>query len=265
MKQVKNIVFLILLAIYLVVVSGFINSKESVQKIGSIKVRVVDSTENMFIRSADIRQLFEQKNIRVFGKNTADINAEALEKSLYSLRIIDRAEVFITEPGVLHVEISQKTPFVRVFNRYGEGYYLDRKGNIIPTTRSFSPYVLVASGFIAEPFAISKTDNIFDVSSDSLKRSLHTIYDVYKVARFISADDFWNAQIAQIYVNSQLEFELIPRVGAHIIELGFADNLDEKFENLEILYHRGFNKLGWNQYEKISLKYKNQVVCTKIQ
>jgi cell division protein FtsQ len=88
---------------------------------------------------------------------------------------------------------------------------------------------------------------------------------VYKLAEFITNDKFWNSQIEQIYVNNNYEFELIPRVGSHIIELGRAEDLNEKFENLKILYLRGFNNLGWNQYEKISLKYKNQVVCTKNQ
>jgi len=66
-------------------------------------------------------------------------------------------------------------------------------------------------------------------------------------------------------VNSKYEFELIPRVGSQIIELGDAENLDEKFANLKLLYLDGFNKIGWNTYKRISLKYKNQVVCTKIQ
>ena len=64
-------------------------------------------------------------------------------------------------------------------------------------------------------------------------------------------------------MNSKYEFELIPRVGSQVIELGDADNLEEKFENLKLLYLEGFNKIGWNKYERISLKYKNQVVCTK--
>jgi cell division protein FtsQ len=103
------------------------------------------------------------------------------------------------------------------------------------------------------------------VKHDSLTRSLHTIYDVYKLASFITGDSFWKSQIEQIYVNRNYDFELIPRVGSHVIELGKVEDLEEKFENLKILYLRGFNRIGWNKYEKISLKYKNQVVCTKIQ
>ena len=79
--------------------------------------------------------------------------------------------------------------------------------------------------------------------------SQKTIYDVYRLVTFITDDKFWNSQIEQIYVNNKYEFELIPRVGSHIIELGRVEDLEEKFENLKILYLRGFNKIGWNQYE----------------
>jgi cell division protein FtsQ len=265
MKAIKNILFMLSVVAYLVMVSGFIGSKEKMQKISALKVRIVDSTENQFIRAADISNILEQKKYNLFGKESANLDLEAIERSLKTLQIINKAEVFITEPGVLHIEISQKTPFVRIFNRYGQGYYLDRQGNVIPLSHSFSPFVIVANGFIAEPFTIGKILNINEARHDSLPRSLHTIYDVYKLAEFITDDKFWNSQIEQIYVNNNYEFELIPRVGSHIIELGRAEDLNEKFENLKILYLRGFNNLGWNQYEKISLKYKNQVVCTKIQ
>ena len=265
MKQLKNLLFLVSLIAYLVIISGFISGKEKIQKITALKIRIVDSTKNQFIRSAEIRDILDQKKYNLFGKKSSGVDLEEIERSLKTRQIIDQAEVFITEPGELHVEISQKTPLVRIFNRYGQGYYLDREGNVIPLSQNFSPFVIVANGYIAEPFTISKTMNIYGVKHDSLPRSLHTVYDVYRLAEFITNDDFWNSQIEQIYVNNNYEFELIPRVGSHIIEWGRAEDLDEKFEKLKILYLRGFNNLGWNQYEKISLKYKNQVVCTKIQ
>jgi cell division protein FtsQ len=264
-KSLKNILFFICIAAYLVVVTGFISNRERVQKIRDFKIRVVDSSENQFIHTSDIMQMLHMSNETFMGKESGAVDLEHIETSLKKRQIIDKADVFVTEPGVLHVEISQKTPFVRVFNRYGQGYYLDKAGNIIPLYGSFSPFVIVANGYIAEPFTVGKTLNILEVKHDSLTRSLHTIYDVYKLASFITGDSFWKSQIEQIYVNRNYDFELIPRVGSHVIELGKVEDLEEKFENLKILYLRGFNRIGWNKYEKISLKYKNQVVCTKIQ
>jgi cell division protein FtsQ len=264
MNVTKNILFIMLLAVYMVCVSGIISTRENTQKIHSLDVRIVDSATNQYIHTDDIKNLLAQKRFLLLGQKSDAVNLAEIEQSLKSRQIIDRAEVFITEPGVLNLEISQKNPFVRIFNRYGQGYYLDRAGSVIPLSHNFSPFVLVASGYISEPFNIGQTLNINNVRHDSLPVSQRTVYDVFKLAHFITDDDFWNAQIEQIYVNSNYEFELIPRVGSQIIELGQVEDLEAKFENLKTLYINGFNNIGWNQYEKISLKYKNQVVCTKI-
>ena len=90
------------------------------------------------------------------------------------------------------------------------------------------------------------------------------IEQVYELAKFIVADTFWNAQAEQIYVNENQELELIPRIGNHRIVIGDAENLAEKFNRLMIFYTQGLNKTGWNNYSVINLKYRNQVVCTKI-
>jgi cell division protein FtsQ len=67
----------------------------------------------------------------------------------------------------------------------------------------------------------------------------------------------------QVYVNSKNEFELIPRVGSHVILLGRLEGFEVRLDNLRSLYDQGFSTAGWNQFEIINLKYENQVVCTK--
>ena len=84
------------------------------------------------------------------------------------------------------------------------------------------------------------------------------------MSSFIAGHELWSAQIVQIYVNNQGEYELIPRIGPHIIILGDLEDYRAKFEKLELFYKDGLNHVGWNQYLKINLKYKDQIVCTKI-
>jgi cell division protein FtsQ len=265
MKRIKNIIFIVGITAYLVIVIGFISDKEQLQHVSTLKIRIADSTQNEFIHVAEIRRFLDGQKFHLSGVNSNSVDLEGIERSLMSRQIISKAEAYITEPGVLHLDVRQKSPFVRVYNRMGQGYYLDDKGNIIPLSPNFSPYVLVVNGNITEPFAVSRTLNIFNVKHDSLPEAQKTIYNVYRLVTFIRDDKFWNSQIEQVYVNGQYEFELIPRVGSQVIELGSADNLQEKFDNLKLLYLKGFNKIGWNQYQRISLKYKNQVVCTKNQ
>ncbi len=265
MKKLKNILFLVLVPFYLVVVIGFISDKEKLEHVTAVKIRIADSTDNQFIHSAEIRKMLDRQKMQLSGVSASAVDLEGIERSLMSHQIISEAEAYITEPGVLHVDIHQKSPFVRIYNKYGQGYYLDEEGNIVPFSSNFSPYVLVINGNISEPFRVSQALNIFQYQHDSLPAPQLTIYDAFTLATFIHEDKFWNAQIEQVYVNSKYEFELIPRVGSQVIELGGVDNLEEKFDNLKLLYTKGFNKIGWNLYQRISLKYKNQVVCTKNQ
>ncbi|NJM14093.1 MAG: hypothetical protein HC896_00705 [Bacteroidales bacterium] len=87
--------------------------------------------------------------------------------------------------------------------------------------------------------------------------------DLYNIALFLSASKFWKAQVTQVYLNQNLEYEIIPRVGSHQIILGGADDLQYKFRKLEALYLKAFKVVGWNEYETINLKFGNQVICTK--
>lgn len=265
MKRIKNILFLLSALVYIVLVSGFISNTEKTRRIGEVRIKITDSASIRFIDRRTIEKILEDNGFNPVGKSMSEFNVGKIEEALRSKQIIKDAEIFVTEPGIVQVEISQKEPFLRIYNRFGQGYYLDREGNIIPLSSDFSPFVIVANGYISEPFVVSRTLNILNAKPESVSRSHQTIYDVYELAGYLASDDFLSSQFEQIYVNNKFEIELIPRVGAHIIELGKVEDLSEKLSNLKILYTKGLNNLGWNQYDKISLKYKNQVVCTKIQ
>lgn len=264
-KQIKNIIFLVLLVIYLAILSGSITDRENTARITDLKVYIMDSINYQFISVADVTDMLDRYDLQPIGKPTQELNLKDIEGYLKESQIIKSAEVYITEPGILNVDITQKNPFIRIMKPDGRGYYLDREGHIIALSENFSPFVMIASGNIREPFSIQQTANIFSMNYDSLAGSQRTLYDLYKLALFIDDNELWKSQIEQIFVNRNNDFELVPRVGPHIIEFGKAENIEEKFENLRLVYTQGFRNLGWNQYVRINLKYKNQVVCTKIQ
>jgi len=205
----------------------------------------------------------DESRVKILGERVANIKLKTIEENLKQHQIIKMAEVYLTERGTLHVDIKQRNPFVRIFNNHGQSYYLDEEGNILPVVKSFSPHVLIVNGHINEPFNPLIIKNIKKFRYDSLNRQQRCIYDIFNLASFINNDEFWKSQIVQVYVNQKYEFELIPRVGSHIIDFGRADQMEEKFYKLKLLYTQGFNQLGWNLYSRINLKYENQIVCIK--
>ena len=89
------------------------------------------------------------------------------------------------------------------------------------------------------------------------------IQKLMSFARYVEKHEFWSTQIVQLYKAGDGDFELIPRVGAHQIAFGTMDDFEVKLRNLKLLYDQGLKKYGWNRYNKINLKYSNQIICTK--
>ena len=79
----------------------------------------------------------------------------------------------------------------------------------------------------------------------------------------IESDAFLKAQITAVEFDDNDDLIVYPRVGNHKIILGSSKDLDSKFEKLKVFYRQGLEKVGWDRYSQINLKFENQIVCTK--
>ena len=241
---------------------SFVSRKQENIPCGYITVKILDSIENRFVTKKDILKVISNTQRNILGSPLYAINTQQLEKAVLKNRAIKNCYVFTTYNGALNVEIMQRQPVLRIINQNNTSYYLGQEGYLIPFSSIQTTNVLVATGYIKENLPLNlKTHehvSVFDrPGSDNILRDLH------ELAGFIYEDPFWKSQFVQIYVNKKGEIELIPRVGAHIIILGKADGFEQKLSKLKVFYKKGLNNLGWNSYETINLKYKNQVICTK--
>ena len=186
------------------------------------------------------------------------VDVAHLEKLLNNNSSIGYAEVYSTIDGVLKIELNQRNPILRVFTEYGDSYYIDENGWMMPLSDKFTSRVLVANGEIKTSFSMGYEMNVMD-----LKQEDQRLKDLYQLASYITNDSFLKAQIVQIYVKENGDLELVPRVGNQEILFGKATNIKERFDKLMIFYKQGLSKTGWNGYKRINLMYNNQVVCTK--
>jgi cell division protein FtsQ len=263
MKIFKNILIWVSIIAYIAVAMSFV--KESRKKIlcHDIKVEILDSLHNGFITVSDIEDFLHETDMNVIGTPVVSINTKNIEQKLKQYSTIRKSEVYVTLKGDIRVEIDQRNPILRVVNKRGQSYYIDQEGTIMPLSSKYSSHVLIANGNIVEHYEVNRTREIFCESTADNSNRNHLMCDLYELSKFIYENEFWKAQIEQIYVNEESEFELIPRVGAHVIYLGSLDNYEIKFRNLRAFYLQGLNNVGWNKYEKINLKFDNQVICTK--
>jgi cell division protein FtsQ len=240
-------VILILLSILLIVsyitfsivsFSGKSDEKVCQNMIISIK----DSTELRFITTPKVATILQKANMNPIGKTMKEINPALIEETLLKHPVIKEAQCYKTPSGNIKIDIRQKKPIFRIMLNNGNNYYVDNNKEKIPLSPDFVAYVPIVTGTATNEYITN---------------------ELFNFIVFLQEDNFWNAQITQIDINNNKEIELSPRVGNHTILLGTLDNYDQKLENLLKLYKEALNTGGWNQYNKIDLRYKNQIICTK--
>ena len=59
------------------------------------------------------------------------------------------------------------------------------------------------------------------------------------------------------------EYIRTPQFSKQKIIFGYPDNLDEKFEKINIFYKKIVPAKGWNTYRTVNVKFKNQIICDK--
>lgn len=241
MKKILSVIVAVVLFCYLVFSVILMNGKEEDGVCRQVTVVVKDSADRHFIDRKDVLSILKNTSLYPINQRLRDINTEKIERKVADNELIDRVSVYKTPSGKINIEVTQKTPVLRVFSTQGS-YYIDEHGHIMPVSPRYATYLPIASGNIEKSFATT---------------------DLYKFALFLQKHDFWNNQIEQIYVYPNKEVELIPRVGDHRIFLGSFEDFREKMDHLQLFYEQAIPKVGWEKYRIINLKYKNQIVCTK--
>ena len=182
---------------------------------------------------------------------------KALENKLINNPFVKSVDVFVTIDKNLIINIEEKEAMLRIYNQKHDGFYIDHSGNIIPLSTNYTPRVMIANGYI-DVALMEEHYNIYDTTYHQTP-----LADLFELTNLISQNNFLKAQIGQIYVNSQGEFDLVPQLGNHLIRLGTIEDVSQKLENLELFYKKALIREGWEKYEIINLKYKNQVVCKR--
>ena len=260
MKRFLNILFWMSLIAYYFMALGFVSESRHELVCTSLEISVVDSAQSRFVTAKDIFQMVDNHSQKLTGIRFDSINIPGIEQRLGDFAPIRRANIYKTIDGTVHIDVMQRTPVVRVINRYGDSFYLDEQGELLQHSSRYCAHVLVANGYInLRPE--QKNYNVFTAEAASAKRNI--MRELFELANYINGDKLWKAQIQQIYVNEDGDFELIPLVGAHVIVFGAFDKPDVKFSKLESLYRNGLSVKGWNTYDVINLKYEGQIITRK--
>jgi cell division protein FtsQ len=257
LRKVLNILLIIPL-LYLIALPGYLFATINSRLCGGVEIVIKDSSEYHFVTKKQLLNIAYGIVPDLLGKPVRDIPVKLIEDRIKEIRELKEAEVYTGIDGILHIYVDQRNPVVRIMPDDGGDYFMDEDGVIIRRRNLYTPRLHVAGGDITISSAMLSGVSVLDTS---IKKSV--LKDIYYIVNYINDDNFWSAQIDQIFVDNNNIIDLIPRVGNHKIRIGSAENLDGKLRNLKTFYNDVLPSIGWNRYSMINLEYKDQIVCKK--
>ena len=241
MKKIFNIIISLVILAFLVVTLGFVESKHHKIRCNEVSVVIKNISNNYFIDKEEVFAIVTKNNVRLTGALYDSLNKAYIEKILGGHPAIKKADIYHDLKGKICIEVEQRIPIIRIING-DQSYYIDEDGFKMPVSRKYTSRAIIANGNISEKFALE---------------------ELYPLAKFIWENKFWKSHIEQIWVDRTGDLGIVPRVGNHKIIFGDAKDFDDKLKKLKAMYDQAFNKLGWDKYKTINLKFKNQVICSK--
>ncbi len=201
----------------------------------------------------DIRNLLSESGRKPLEGTSFDkINLDFLESRVKSSPLVKECQIARNLRGWLEVHVQTHRPIARLVQPElpdnGLDRYLNEEGHFMPLSDRYTARVLLVSG----PY--------FDRKNHLRARQDTALFHMIQA---IGQDSLWRAQIGWLEIDKQGEITMWPQVGDLPIEFGSAYARDTKFQKMSLFFRTILPLRGWNSFSKVSVKYKNQVVCTR--
>jgi cell division protein FtsQ len=217
--------------------------KSRIEINGGATRKFLDPKDVMAILTADGKE-------KLTGKTIASYDLKSIEEQLERNAWIRDAQVFFDNNEVLRIKVTERDPVARLFTAGGSSFLIDSAGKEMPLSGK--------TGMTLPVFTNFPGDRVREHGTDSVLVSA-----IRKLAVFIREDGFWSADIQQINIGPDHEFQMIPLLGNHLIEFGDASDYAGKFHRLLLFYRQVLSKTGFDRYSRIDLRFTGQIIGTK--
>jgi cell division protein FtsQ len=237
----------------ILIVGGIIAFTERRQGSASIKditIKVKNAHDNHFLDEDDIVSLMELKKDNLKGANLDRVNMKEVEKKILRDPFIQDAQLYSDLKGNLVVSAELRRPIARIVRNDGPDGYISEDGTIMPVSDHFTSWVILISGSYVK-----------HILNQSNLTSTEDGIQLMELINKVREDEFWNAQIAQLDIDSKTRITIYPQVGDERIEFGRPENVETKLKKLMIFYKEILPRMGWNKYDRVNLEYEGQIVA----
>ncbi len=239
-----------MLIIVLTGLIGFIEKKQGRRICKAIEVNIDNQYKNYFINESDVIEIItERGGKKIIGKPFNELNLKEMELALKEDKFVEDAEVYKDLSGNLIISIDQSRPIARLLSKKMSDRYISENGDVLPLSKRYTPRVVLIDGAFAD------NSRLYHLYETELGRQ------VMDLLKFIEKDKFWKAQIAQMRIDRKGNIKMYTQVSKQVVDFGKPVEIEEKFRKLKIFYKKILPAKGWNSYNRVSIKFKNQIIC----
>ncbi len=247
-KIKKHLYWIIWIGFFLVLVS-FASRKQKQRICGDVHIQIENQLENYFVEKKDVKRLMTNGNsIRLRGLNKEAIDLKELEGKIKQNKFVLKTVVSQALNGDIFVQVKENKPIGRLFVK-NKSYYVDKNGEDLPLSINYTARVIVMR---ANAFRDADTVGFF------AKKEGKPYVDLMN---YISGNSFWKKQISEIEIDKKGRIILWPLVGKQEIRFGHPEDIEVKFQKLDVFFKKILPHVGWNKYKIVNLEFNNQIVC----
>jgi cell division protein FtsQ len=247
-RKVKRVVGVLTLGLVLVGFIGFVEKKSMEKTFQGLDIQIKAVSGLYFVEEKEIVSIISSGFPELKpALPLKEIPLAEVESRLEGHPFIKHVDASVGQKGILRVTMQQHEPIARITRPTAADGYITTEGLIIPTSPTYTSRVLIVEGEFVE--------KLMD------KGNLDQMPELMPLIEFIVRDEFWNAQVTELEIRKRNDVRIHQQVGKQVIEFGDAKDFESKFKRIEVLYKEILPRKGWNAYDRISVKFKNQIVC----
>ena len=219
-----------------------------------VEIAVTDSLKRHFVTEQDVRDYLAEDG-KFIGVRIDSVDLVGIESMLDRRSAIHKSEAYITDDGILHVDITQREPVVR-FQGPSGGFYADREGYLFPLQARHTARVPVVDG--ALPINLKK--GFKGVPETEEERQW--VADMLQMVRYMADRKEWSDLVGQVSVLKGGGIVLIPREGTERFLFGAPTDIDAKFARIR-KYYEAVAPAQETPYRTVDVRYGNQIICRR--
>lgn len=243
-KTICKVLICVALLGYVSAAFALAHIDNSARRCSGIDLRIVGNSIPDTVLRQGVRSQLARYSGKIVGERIADISLQRLEDYLSRFSNFESVECSFNPDSRLRITIEPIRPEVRVFESDGRSFYINRQGKRIKADAEF---------FLDVPVLLAP------VGSDAYLRM------ALPVIRYASADPELEPLIAAYKIDGPKDIIIIPRLRGHVVNFGDSTRLAEKKAALLTAYREILPVKGWNTYDTVSVKFKDQIVATRRQ